>query len=87
MELFTILAGAIAMILIQILKNKNWSQGAKVVTAVLVSVALAALEAYLQGTPIIIANIAIIFSIATVLYKTYFGSVQWMAVIGDAKIL
>ena len=74
------------MILIQFLKNQTWSNSGKIVTSVLVSLVLAVAQLYLEGKVInvttLVANLTVIFTVATVLYKTYFGQVQWMTTLG-----
>lgn len=93
MEIWSLLSAAIAMVVVQYLKDLDWPDAAKVILAIGVCVGLGAVQ-WSIGHPwreitweAVAENSAVIFATATGFYKLYFQKAGWMRGIGETRIL
>jgi len=86
MELWTVLVGAVAMLVIQGLKGYSWPDYVKIILSIAVSAVLAVVELVIIKQTIdwqtLLANTSIILATATTLYKLYFQENQLMMNLG-----
>lgn len=92
MELYTLVTGAIALLVIQFLKGNPWPDAAKVLLTIVVSVVLAAIQWGIQRPidefttltwQVLLANSAQVMAIAVILFKTYFQNNSLMVRLGN----